>query len=68
MMAVAHKGSKEEESSDEEGEELTLAKNRLNASLKANGTIDPGETFSARDRRRTFVNRVCCVYVVFMYY
>ncbi|KAJ8316665.1 hypothetical protein KUTeg_005784, partial [Tegillarca granosa] len=47
----------EVESSEDEEEELEEAKTSLNNSLKLDGSIDPGGTFSARDRRRQTVTR-----------
>jgi hypothetical protein len=56
MLAVCHKRlqTEVEESSEEETEEVSevVNKNLLNASLKADGSLDLNNSFTAREKRR----------------
>lgn len=64
MIAQAHKRTQDEmnESDDEEAnvDELEETKNKLNSSIKPDGSVDLDGTFPARQRRRNFINRVSC--------
>lgn len=56
MLAAGHRRSEteEEESSEEETEESQEVQNKnlLNASLKADGSLDLNNSFTAREKRR----------------
>jgi len=56
MLAVGHRRlqTEVEESSEEETEEVSevVNKNLLNASLKADGSLDLNNSFTAREKRR----------------